>query len=122
MTLYESRGKPVFSISGVPVPSMLSFDLFFEEYLKSMTGLKEYHRSVTGKLSSNVTNKAGYAGIYRVKLVPGEHGLTVEVIRTHGTGSISSILDSDGIILIPGTVEGLEAGQLVEVKLFGDRF
>ena len=34
MTIYESRGKPVFSISGVPVPSMLSFDLFFEEYLK----------------------------------------------------------------------------------------
>ncbi len=122
MTIYESKGKPVFSISGVPVPSMLSFDLFFEEYLKSMTGLKEYHRVVSGVLSSNLTNKAGYAGIYRVKLVSGEHGLTVEVVRTHGTGSISSILDSDGTILIPGTVEGLEAGHVVEVKLFGDRF
>ncbi len=122
MTLYESKGKPVFSISGVPVPSMLSFDLFFEEYLKIMTGLKEYHRVVSGMLSSNLTNKAGYAGIYRVKLVPGEQGLAVEVVRTHGTGSISSILDSDGTILIPGTVEGLEAGHIVEVKLFGDRF
>ena len=122
MTLYESKGKPVFSISGVPVPSMLSFDLFFEEYLKTMTGLKEYHRVVSGLLSSNLTNKAGYAGIYRVKLLPGEQGLTVEVVRTHGTGSISSILDSDGTILIPGTVEGLDAGHVVEVKLFGDRF
>ena len=122
MTLYESKGKPVFSISGVPIPSMLSFDLFFEEYLKSLTGLKDFHRSVTGRLSSNLTNRAGYAGIYRVRLVEGKEGLMVDVARTHGTGSISSILDSDGTILIPGTVEGLEAGQIVEVKLFGDMF
>lgn len=120
MTLYESNGKPIFSISGVPVPSMLSFDLFFEEYLKSLTGLQDYHRAITARLSSSVSNRAGYAGIYRIRLLPGDNGEAAEVIRTHGTGSISSILDADGTLLIPGSVEGLEEGQYVKVKLFGD--
>lgn len=120
MTLYRSAGKPIFSISGVPVPSMLSFDLFFEEYLKAVTGIEEYRKTITARLSSNISNKAGYAGIYRVKLVADEGGEVAEVIRTHGTGSISSMLKSDGTLLIPGTVEGLEKGQTVRVKLFGD--
>lgn len=120
MTLYESDGKPVFSISGVPVPSMLSFDLFFEEYVTSVTGIDCFRKTVTARLSSNVSNRAGYAGIYRVRLIPGDEGEIVEVIRTHGTGSISSMLKSDGTLLIPGAIEGLEKGQFVKVKLFGD--
>lgn len=120
MTLYESDGKPVFSVSGVPVPSMLSFDLFFEEYVRTVTGLKEYRKTLTATLSSNVSNKAGYAGIYRVNLISGEDGEVAEVIKTHGSGSISSMLKSDGTLVIPGTVEGLEAGEHVKVKLFGD--
>ncbi len=120
MTLYESDGKPVFSVSGVPVPSMLSFDLFFEQYVKSVTGLKDYRKALTARLSSKVSNKAGYAGIYRVQLLPGDDGEVAEVIKTHGSGSINSMLKSDGTLIIPGTVEGLEAGQIVKVKLFGD--
>lgn len=122
MTLYKSKGKPIFSISGVPIPSMLSFDLFFEEYLKAVTGIDDYRKTVTARLSASVSNRAGYAGIYRVRLIPDESGEIAEVIRTQGTGSISSMMNSDGTLLLPGTVEGLEKGQYVKVKLFGDYF
>lgn len=120
MTLYEAEGKPIFSISGVPIPSMLSLDLFFEEYLKAVTGLRNYRKTVTARLSSSISNKAGYAGIYRVRLIPGEEGELAEVVRTHGTGSMSSMMNTDGTILIPGTVEGLNKGEYVKVRLFGD--
>lgn len=120
LTLYIVDGKPVFSVSGIPVPSLLSFDIFFEHFLLTLIGLKHYRDTVTGRLSQALTNKAGYAGIYRVKLTSGEDGNRVELIKTKGTGTLNSLLNSNGTLLVPGHVEGLDAGSLVQVKLFGD--
>lgn len=120
LTLYEVEGKPVFSVSGIPVPSLLSFDVFFEEYLKTVLQLKQYRQIVTGKIVHPLTNKAGYAGIYRVRIIPSGNGSSVEIVKTKGTGTLSSILGSQGTLLVPGNVEGLEAGSTVQVKLFGD--
>ncbi len=120
LTLYEARGKPVFSVSGIPVPSLVSFDTYFEEYLNQVTGLESYRQGVSGILTSKVSNTAGYTGIYRVKYSPGKNGGTVELVRTKGSGSINSILNSNAILLVPGEVEGYPEGTTVTVKLFGD--
>lgn len=120
LTLYRSSGKPVFSVSGIPIPSLLSFDLFFEHFLKRLLGFSQYRRTVWGKLSQPVSNKAGYAGIYRVRVRGGPDGTQVDPVKSHGTGTLGSILNADGTMLIPGTAEGFEQGELVPVKLFGD--
>lgn len=120
LTLYNVNGKPVFSVSGIPVPSLLSFDVFFEEYLKAVTGLEQYRTEITGVLQDSLSNKAGYAGIYRVRCYSAENSNIVELIRTRGTGTMHSMLKSNGTLIVPGDVEGLEAGSIVRVKLFGD--
>lgn len=120
LTLYEVKGKPVFSVSGIPIPSLLSFDTYFEEYLKKVTGITTYRVTVSGKLVEPVSNRAGYAGIYRIKYVPDRDGGTVEVVKAKGTGSLGSILNSNGTLTLPGGIEGLPAGSTVLVKLFGD--
>lgn len=120
LTLYEAKGKPVFSVSGIPVPSLVSFDTYFEEYLKQATGLESYRQEVSGILTSNVSNTAGYTGIYRVKYSSGKDGGTVELVKAKGSGSINSILSSNATLMVPGEVEGYPAGATVTVKLFGD--
>lgn len=120
LTLYNVNGKPVFSVSGIPVPSLLSFDIFFEQFLDTAIGLKQYRKTITGILSHSLTNKAGYAGIYRVRFIPEKESNVVELIKTKGTGTLNSMLNSNGTLLVPGNVEGLEAGSQVQVKLFGD--
>ncbi len=120
LTLYEVEGKPVFSVSGIPIPSLLSFDIYFEAYLRSITGLETYRQAVSGVLSSPVSNRAGYTSIFRVKYTPDTRGGTVEIVKSRGTGSLGSILDSNGTLEVHGNVEGYAAGSTVMVKLFGD--
>ncbi len=120
LTLYEVEGKPVFSVSGIPVPSLLSFDVYFEEYLKKVTGIEEYRQCVTGKLKSPLTNRAGYTTVFRVKYTATQENGAVEIVKTKGTGSLGSILNSTGTLLVPDNVEGYPAESAVVVKLFGD--
>lgn len=120
LTLYEVKGKPVFSVSGIPVPSLLSFDLYFEEYLSWVTGLKAYRQPITGILKTPLSNVAGYTGIYRITYTADPKGGTVDIVRRKGSGSLGSILDSNGTLLVPSDVEGITAGSTVVVKLYGD--
>lgn len=120
LTLYEAGGKPVFSVSGIPVPSLVSFDTYFEEYMKRATGLNSYRQEVNGILTAKVSNTAGYTGIFRVKYSAGKEGGKVELMKARGSGSIGSILHSNATLLVPAEVEGYPAGTMVTVKLFGD--
>ena len=120
LTLYEANGKPIFSVSGIPIPSLLSLDVFFEEYLKAIMGLEQYRKVVMGRIGQPLSNKAGYAGIYRIKLVPSTDGNVIEIVKSKGSGTLTSILDSDGTLIVPGNIEGLESGKVVQVKLYGD--
>lgn len=119
LTLYKANGKAVFSVSGIPVPSLMSFDTYFEEFLKTLTGIKKYRQEVTGRLTSTVSNSAGYASIYRVKYSADSEEGTVDIIKAKGSGSLGSILDSNATLTLTGDKEGAPAGSLVKVKLLG---
>lgn len=122
LTLYEVDAKPVFSVSGIPIPALLSFDLYFEKFIEKLLGFRQYRRTVMGRLSQSVSNKAGYMGIFRVGIAEDPGGMRIEIIKTRGSGTLSSIMNADGTLLIPDNVEGYEAGAMVQVKLFGDLF
>jgi len=53
----------------------------------------------------------------RVDFVRVKVDIEVEPIRITGSGVISSLIKSDGYILIPENVEGYEKGELVDVYL-----
>ncbi|AAB98661.1 TPA: molybdopterin molybdotransferase MoeA [Methanocaldococcus jannaschii] len=97
--------KPVFMLSGYPVASAVQFELFIQRFFIE-------RKKVTLPLKRNMASELGRVDFVRVKV-----DIEVEPIRITGSGVISSLIKSDGYILIPENVEGYEKGELVDVYL-----
>jgi molybdopterin molybdotransferase len=99
------KDKPVFMLSGYPVASAVQFELFIQRFFIK-------RKKITLPLKRNIASELGRVDFVRVKV-----DKEVEPIRITGSGVISSLIKSDGYILIPENVEGYEKGELVDVYL-----
>lgn len=97
--------KPIFMLSGYPVASAVQFELFIQRFFIE-------RKKITLPLKRNIASELGRVDFVRVKV-----DREVEPIRITGSGVISSLIKSDGYILIPENVEGYEKGELVDVYL-----
>ncbi len=116
------NGKPVFGLPGHPAAIIVCFELFIKPVLRLLTGEidKLNHsikRTVTAKLSKNISSSAGREDHVRVKLAKKENVLwAVPVLGK--SGLITTLVQADGTIVIPHQKPGLEQGTEVEVELF----
>jgi len=69
------------------------------------------------RLARKVVSPLGQEEFVRVKLLAGPEGL-VAVPLGRGAGAISSLVQADGLLVVPRLSEGFEAGSEVEVQLF----
>ncbi len=97
--------KPIFMLSGYPVASAVQFELFIQRFFIE-------RKKITLPLKRNIASELGRVDFVRVKV-----DREVEPIRITGSGVISSLIKSDGYILVPENVEGYEKGELVDVYL-----
>ena len=97
--------KPIFMLSGYPVASAVQFELFIQRFFIG-------RKKITLPLKRNIASELGRVDFVRVKV-----DREVEPIRITGSGVISSLIKSDGYILVPENVEGYEKGELVDVYL-----
>jgi molybdopterin molybdotransferase len=54
----------------------------------------------------------------RVRVKRSSEGYVAEPVRTSGSSILSTMTDSNGMVVIPEETEGIEAGETVEVNLF----
>ncbi|AIJ06075.1 molybdenum cofactor synthesis domain protein [Methanocaldococcus bathoardescens] len=97
--------KLIFMLSGYPVASAVQFELFIQRFFMKRKKIKI-------PLKRNIASELGRVDFVRVRV-----DKEVEPIRITGSGVISSLIKSDGYILIPENVEGYEKGELVDVYL-----
>ena len=148
LLLAVCNGKPILGLPGHPVSALSSFLLFGTRILDRLQGraVPSYQPSVRAELTMNVPSKPGRTDVVRVKLVrKGEskarvtqvYGVTQEEgVRkgdagTYGgagwqafplfgrSGIIHTLTEADGFVIVPPDREGLEAGELVEIILYG---
>jgi len=113
------NGKPVISLPGYPVSAYLAFLEFVPSLIDHMLGTSTLPRAVVkAKLRRRVAGILGSRTYVRVQVA--EHGgnLFVDPVRTSGAGILSSLVQANGFIIVPGHVEGYEEGQTVDVELF----
>ncbi len=108
-------GTPVFIISGLPVASLMALENVIDPLIRYWFNLEPIRdQFVKAKLNRAVVNTLGFRSFVRVKL---NENYEAEPLKVTGSGVISSIINADGILIVPENVEGYSEGEEVNIKL-----
>ena len=128
--LAACRGKPVFGLPGHPVSALVALDLFVRYALDVMAvlslglstdslvaeGPRLRGGFVQARLLRNVSSAPGREDHVRVRLVERDGELFAEPVLGK-SGMISTMVRSDGEIVVPFEAEGFLEGSLVRIRL-----
>jgi molybdenum cofactor synthesis domain-containing protein len=108
------QGKPVLGMPGYPTSCLSNGYMLLVPMLRRMARLPEHRaQSVRVPLARRVVSTTGRHQFYTVRIADGS-----AVPAFKGSGDITSMSQADGYIEIPAHVDIVEAGELVDVKLF----
>ncbi|GAB4275918.1 MAG: molybdopterin molybdotransferase MoeA [Candidatus Promineifilaceae bacterium] len=112
-------GKPVLGLPGNPVSAMVQFDMFGVPAIYRLQGMTAVPRRglVWAKLSQNIASETGREDYVPARLEDTVSGL-VAVPVFGKSNLIYTLVNADGLIKVPLNKNGLEAGEMVEVRLF----
>ena len=116
-TLAAANGnKLIVGLPGHPVSAMVVFDVIIGPFLR----VRSKTPKCTAVMASNVASSPGRQDYVRVRLVKENGFLKAEPILGK-SGLISTMVESEGFVVIPLEKEGIAAGEEVEVELYGGR-
>lgn len=111
-------GKPIFSLPGNPVSSLLTFEEFVRPALLKMMGHSRVLRPmVKATLKEDVRKKPGRVNFIRVAVEQENGEFFVKSAGKQDTGFLKTLLLADGIAVIPVGQGDLKAGDRVDVHL-----
>ena len=109
---------PLLGLPGNPVAAMISTELFGRPVLLKMQGVAEWARpKVQARLTQPVERKDGRRHYLRVSLRQTDEGNEASLTGDQGSGILRSLVEADGLAVIPEDVDHLPAGAQVDVLL-----
>lgn len=111
------NNKPIIGIPGYPVSAYFVMEEIAKKLILSYQGLKDIeNKKVEAVLTKRVMSSLKYHEFVRVKLgfVDGKY---IAAPLTRGAGATMSLVKADGVLEIEQSIEGLESGTKVSVKL-----
>lgn len=113
-------GKPVFSLPGNPVSSMMTFEAFVRPALLKMMGHKQVIKPyVKAVLQEAANKKPGRLQFLRVRVTREGQGLLASSSGDQNTGILKTLIRANGIAVLPAERGRIEAGEEVDVHLLG---
>jgi len=107
-------GKPVLGMPGYPTSCLSNGYMLLMPMLRKIARLPEFRPQIARvPLSRRIVSTTGRHQFYTVRLVDGEAQPAFKA-----SGDITSMALADGYLEIPAHVDIVEAGELVDVKLF----
>lgn len=111
------KNKPVIGIPGYPVSAYLVLDNFVRPLIEKYIGIKEANTEfVNATISKRIVSSLKNKELVRVNLGYVNERLVATPLSS-GAGVTMSLVKADGIAIIPQNLEGVEAGDTVEVEL-----
>jgi len=109
---------PIIGVPGYPVSAALTIDIFVEPLIAKWLGRRLRELPIeTATLTRKLVSPAGDDDYVRVVLGKvGEKLLAAPLSR--GAGVITSLVQADGLALIPSGTQGIEAGERIQVHLY----
>ncbi len=118
-TAFGVRGTtPVFSLPGNPVSTMITFEEFVRPALLKMMGHRRvFRRRVPATLREEVRKKPGKVNFLRVRLERINGSLTATTSGDQNTGILKTMIQADGIALLPRDSTRFAAGEEIMVSV-----
>ncbi len=104
---------PVVCLPGYPVAALAALYLFARPLIMKLAHRRDEPRRVKARLSRKIVSRPGYLSFTRVTL----KGDVAVPVMTSGAGILSSVTRAQGYVLVPEEMEGIEAGDEVELTL-----
>lgn len=117
----RSSAVPIVGVPGYPVSAALTIDIFVEPLIAQWLGRRPLELPTeTATLTRKLVSPAGDDDFVRVVVGRvGEKLLAAPLSR--GAGVITSLVQADGLALVPSGVQGIEAGEKIQVRLYRSR-
>ena len=111
-------GKPVFSLPGNPVSSMITFEEFVRPALLKMMGHQKVIKPFIKAIMQETTKKKpGRVQFLRVRVVDDGEQLLASSSGDQNTGIVRTMLRANGIAVLRADCEQIVAGEEVDVQL-----
>ncbi len=107
-------GEKVFIMSGYPAAVFAQFHLYVKHALAKLVGVRDYEVKVYAQLTERIPSQLGRYEFVKVYYENGK----AKAIRKKGSGIISSLVKSNGYIVIPEDSEGYLKGDVVIAILY----
>lgn len=112
-------GKPVFSLPGNPVSSMIGFEELVRPALLKMMGQKTLFRPLRkATAKTTLLNTSGKLRFLRVNAVETDAGLVVESAGNQNTGVLSTMIRANAFAILPADRGKVDCGETVDVQFF----
>ena len=117
----DGKQVPIVGVPGYPVSAALTTEIFVEPLMAKWLGRRPLELPTEeAKLTRKITSPAGDDDFVRV--AAGMVGGTLLAAPlSRGAGVITSLVQADGLVLLPSGVQGMEAGGKVQVRLYRSR-
>lgn len=113
---------PVFSLPGNPVSVLVSFLQFVRPALLKMQGKKKLNLpEVEAILAEDCLEETDRTHLVRVRVERTERGYSVRPTGPQGSGILKSLVEADGLMVVPPDSGPLPAGSAVRVLLLDGR-
>ena len=112
---------PIIGVPGYPVSAALTIDIFVEPLMAKWLGRRLRELPIeSATLTRKLVSPAGDDDYVRVVLGRvGDKLLAAPLSR--GAGVITSLVQADGLALVPSGTQGIEAGEKIQVHLYRSR-
>lgn len=121
MVYGQSSIVPIVGVPGYPVSAALTIDIFVESVIAKWLGRRPLELPIeTATLTRKLVSPAGDDDFVRVVVGKvGDKLLAAPLSR--GAGVITSLVQADGLALVPSGTQGMEAGEKIQVRMYRNR-
>lgn len=117
MLAVDAKSVPIVGVPGYPVSAALTVEIFVEELLACWLGRAAAQPvEIQARITRKTTSPPGDDDYIRV-VVGRVGGKTLAAPIARGAGVITSLVRADGLVVLPRGVQGVEAGEAVQVRL-----
>jgi molybdopterin molybdotransferase len=111
-------GVPLFGLPGNPVSSMVSFEQFVRPSILKMMGHRNlFRRTIQAVLTESIDKKKGTRHFIRARITFEDGRYRAVSTGEQGSGILKSMVQANGLIVLPDDAASVKAGDMVTVQL-----